>query len=387
MSSSFGTIYRIHTFGESHGPSVGVVIDGCPAGIGLDTDNIRKQLHRRRPGQTRLSSQRKEPDDFSILSGVYEGKTLGTPITIIVHNFDVRSKDYESWGHIYRPSHADYSYDAKYAYRTPQGGGRASVRESIGRVIAGAIAGQILKEELGIETLAWVDAVGDVEAGLLKNPPTDAKVIEDSIVRCPDNKIAEKMITLIDKVRKEGDSVGGIVGIVVRNVPSGLGEPVFHKLEAELARSFLSIPACKGFEVGSGFSGTRMFGSEHNDIFYMPEKQNEDKKGDRSFSQVPVVKTHTNYSGGIQGGISNGMPILARAAFKPTATIFQKQKSITESGQEEELQAKGRHDPCVLPRAVPIIEAMTNLVLLDAYLLQRGKHPQWWVNVIDKRKN
>ena len=388
MSSTFGTLYRIHSFGESHGPGVGVLIDGCPPGIRLDLENIKRQLQRRRPGQSSLSSQRQEKDEFEILSGLYQGKTLGSPIAVLVRNQDVRSKDYEDWAHIYRPSHADYTYHAKYGYRTHEGGGRASARESIARVIAGAIAGQILKEELRIESLAWVDGVGEVEAGLWDQLPRKMEEIEGSIVRCPDEKAAKKMIELIEKVRKAGDSLGGTVGLVVWNVPPGLGEPVFGKLEAKLGQACLSIPACKGFISGNALSGRQQKGSEYNDLFYNPFLEEGDKKAKKKkevqdpsqsnpYAHLPSLSTRTNHSGGIQGGISNGMPIVLQAIFKPTATIFHPQESVNERGESEILQAKGRHDPCVLPRAVPIVEAMANLVLLDAYLIQRAQNPKW----------
>ncbi len=377
MSSSFGKLYRIHSFGESHGPAVGLVIDGCPAGLSLDPARIEKQLRRRRPGQSSFVSQRKEEDQCSILSGLYQGKSLGSPISIVVHNTDLKSKDYESWHDIYRPSHADYSYHAKYAWRTPHGGGRASARESIARVAGGAVAAQILEEELGIQTIAWVDSVGDIKADLLASPPKSQEEVDASALRCPDLQKSKEMIQLIEEVRKAGDSIGGTIGLVVWNAPPGLGEPVFGKLEAELARACLSIPACKGFESGSGFLGTQMKGSTHNDAFFpapSPAKQNKSTK----FSSIASAKTRSNHSGGIQGGISNGMPIQIRLAFKPTASIFHSQESINESGQHVQLKLKGRHDPCVLPRAVPIVEAMVNLVLVDAYLLQRARQPEWY---------
>ncbi len=381
MSSTLGSLYRIHTFGESHGPVIGVVIDGCPPGITLDVNNIRTHLQRRRPGQSRLTSQRQEKDEFEIVSGLYQGKTLGTPIAILVHNADTRAKDYEEWSHIYRPSHADYTYHIKYGHRTPYGGGRASVRETIGRVAAGAIAGQILKQELGVQALAWVDSVGTVEANLYTDPPKTREEVEASLVRCPKKEVSDKMIECIEKTRKQGDSIGGTIGLVIWNVPPGLGEPVFGKLEAELGRACLSISACKAFESGSGFAGTQMHGSTHNDLFYNPDDQETAKTTTKPSSwPLPELKTHTNRSGGIQGGISNGMPILARAAFKPTATIFHAQKSVNEKGQDQTLQPKGRHDPCVLPRAVPIVEAMANLVLMDAYLSQRAINPHWWLH-------
>ena len=387
MSSSFGTLYRIHSFGESHGLGVGVVIEGCPPGITLDLENIKRQLQRRRPGQSPLTSQRKEKDEFEVLSGLYEGKTLGTPLAFLVRNEDVRSKDYDEWAHIYRPSHADYTYHAKYGYRTPHGGGRASVRESVARVIAGALASQILKEELGIQSIAWVESIGEIKAGLCIDPPHRIEEIDKSLVRCPNKERAQEMLALIENVRKEGDSLGGSLGLVVWNVPPGFGEPVFDKLEAKLGQACLSIPACKGFLSGNALSGISKKGSEHNDIFYNPLEQ-EKKKGkeDKSplpanpFEKLAALKTRTNNSGGIQGGISNGMPIVIEALFKPTATIFHPQESVNEKGESEVLQAKGRHDPCVLPRAVPILEAMVNLVLLDAYLMQRAQNPQWYLH-------
>ncbi len=397
FDSSFGHIFKVHTFGESHGPGVGVVIDGCPAGLEVDTTEIQNQLWRRRPGQSSISTQRKEPDEFKILSGIYENKTLGSPLCFYIENQDVRSKDYGEWGHIYRPSHADYTSHIKYGHRTPLGGGRSSVRESVGRVIGGAIAGQILKNELGIETLAWVDAISNIRANLYKTPPINKKDVDASPVRCPDSEVATKMFEYIEDIRKAGDSVGGVIGLVCWNVPPGLGDPVFSKLEAELARAMLSIPACKGFESGSGFEGTLLRGSKHNDSFYNPlNETTEEKEQDKIMSQkeysnaytVPLLKTKSNHSGGIQGGISNGMPILCKLAFKPTATIFHEQESINTKGEREMLKAKGRHDPCVLPRAVPIVEAMANLVLINAYLIQRARNPEWYERFrIHKPKN
>ena len=372
MTSSLGTLYRIHTFGESHGPGVGVVIDGCPAGLVLDVDHIQNWLTRRRPGQSRLSSQRKEKDKFELLSGLYGGKTLGTPIAALVRNTDSRGKDYDQWAQIYRPSHADYTYHAKYGHRTPHGGGRASVRETIGRVIGGSVAAQVLEKELGIQIISWVDSIGSITSKSFSDPPQSHSQVDASLVRCPDPKASVQMIQLIDEVRKEGDSIGGTIGLAVYNVPPGLGEPVFEKLEAELAKACLSISACKGFESGSGKEATKMKGSEHNDPFYTENGQNEQ-------NIPPNVKTRTNHSGGIQGGITNGMPILIRASFKPTATIFKPQESVEESGKNVTLKASGRHDPCVLPRAVPIVEAMVALVLMDSYLMQRARNPEWWL--------
>ncbi len=381
MSSVSGVLFKISTFGESHGPGVGVVIDGCPAGVPLDLAAIQKQLTRRRPGQNLLSTPRKELDEFEILSGLYQGRTLGTPLTFLVRNTDNKSVDYDRWSQIYRPSHADYTYHIKYGYRTPHGGGRASVRETIGRVAAGAVAEQILRHQLGIETIAWVDSVADIEANLFENPPASREAVDASLVRCPDPDASARMQQLIEEVKKDGDSVGGIMGVIVRGVPPGLGEPVFDKLEAELAKACLSIPACKGFESGSGFAGTRLRGSQHNDLFYNENYQPSRKPADTApptpFETIPDLKTRTNHSGGIQGGISNGMPILMRLAFKPVATIKKFQETVTEWGEATELRAGGRHDPCVLPRAAPIVEAVVNLVLMDAYLRQRARNPEW----------
>ena len=386
MSSHNGSIFQISTFGESHGPGVGVVIDGCPAGIALDLPAIQHELTRRRPGQSRLTTQRREADEFEILSGYFEGRTLGTPLAMLVRNTDMRSKDYDAWSQVYRPSHADYTYHIKYGYRTPHGGGRASVRETIGRVAAGAVADQILKKDLGLRTVAWVDSVGEIESDVFLNPPRDRTGVDANEVRCPDAQAAARMIDLIEQVRKEGDSVGGTIGVIVHNVPPGLGDPVFDKLEADLAKACLSIPACKGFESGSGFAGTRMRGSSHNDLFEpvhdpLPEAR---RRMPIAFNDVPDVRTPTNRSGGIQGGISNGMPIVLRLAFKPTATIHRHQQSVNEFGEAAEIRPGGRHDPCVLPRAVPIVEAVVNLVLVDAYLRQRAINPDWWLRFVKK---
>lgn len=373
MSSISGTLFRISTFGESHGPAVGVVVDGCPAGIAFDSARVQAALARRRPGQSHLTTARQEPDEFELLSGVYEGRTLGTPIAMMVRNQDMRSQDYGGFSDVYRPSHADFTYHAKYGYRTPHGGGRASVRETIARVAAGAVAEYILEQELGISTLAWVDSIGKIDSGSMNNPPSAREQMEANLVRCPNVEAAAQMVAAIEDARSRKDSLGGTIGVIVRNVPPGLGDPVFDRLEADLAKAALSIPACKGFESGSGFAGTRLFGSEHNDAFVPAE-------GSRSSIDMPapVLSTRTNNSGGIQGGISNGMPILCRLAFKPTATISQEQETVNEAGQPVMLAAKGRHDPCVLPRAVPIVEAVFNLVLVDAYLRQRAQQPQWW---------
>jgi chorismate synthase len=355
MGSSFGVLFRITTFGESHGPGLGVVVDGCPAQLALDLAAIQHELDRRRPGQSRLVSQRKEDDKVEILSGVLDGVTLGTPIAMLIRNADARSKDYEGIARAYRPSHADYTYDAKYGIRAIAGGGRASARETAGRVAAGAIAQQLLARE-GISIIAWVDEVSGIKASV-----DPASVTRDAVdtndIRCPDAAIAQDMIERVERARKDGDSVGGVVRVVAHGVPAGWGEPVFDKLEADLGKAMLSIPAVKGVENGSGFAGTLLTGSEHNDLFY--------KRGDGA------IGTRTNHSGGIQGGISNGEPITLRIAFKPTATIMRAQDTVDPDGNAAVLEPKGRHDPCVLPRAVPIVEAMMALVLADHMLRQR----------------
>ena len=357
MANTFGKMFRITTWGESHGDAVGVVVDGCPPLIEIDIADIQKELARRRPGQSRITTQRRESDEAQILSGVFEGKTLGTPISIGVWNADQRSKDYEHMRTKFRPSHADYTYQAKYGIRNWKGGGRASARETIGRVAAGAIAKKILAQEFGVEIVGYVKQVSDMVADV--DPETVAMAdVESTIVRCPDPDIAERMIERIDEARKAGDTLGGVVEAVARNVPPGLGEPVFDKLEAELGRGVLSLPACKGFEVGSGFGGITMTGSTHNDPFY---------------NEAGRIRTRTNYSGGIQGGISNGESIVIRAAFKPVATIMMPQETVDEDGNPTELSGRGRHDPCVLPRAVPMVEAMMALVLVDHALRQRGQ--------------
>ena len=345
----FGSIFRVTTFGESHGHSIGGVIDGCPAGVRLDLNIIQKDLNRRRPGQSVIVTQRKEPDKVTFFSGIFEGKTTGTPIGFAIHNTDQKSKDYSHIQDNYRPSHADYVYDEKYGFRDYRGGGRSSARETASRVVAGGIAKQFLSP---ITIDAYVSAVGSLK---LKTNPSevDLSKIEENIVRCPDPKMASEMEDLIKKIRKNGDTVGGIITCVIKNVPAGLGEPVFNKLHAELGKAMLSINAVKGFEYGSGFEGTQKKGSEHNDLF----------NSDGS--------TKTNYSGGIQGGISNGMDIYFNVAFKPVATIMQNQPTINSKGEEVQMQGKGRHDPCVVPRAVPIVEAMAALVLADFTLIKR----------------
>lgn len=356
MSSSFGTIFRIHTFGESHGGAVGVVIDGCPPRIPITEEEIQRDLDRRRPGQSKITTARGELDQCEIVSGVFEGQTLGTPICIIVRNKDARASDYEPFKDVYRPSHADYTYDAKFGIRNWKGGGRASARETIGRVAGGVIAKKILALRHGVEIVAWVSRVADIEADIDPGKVT-LDDVESNIARCPDAKIAERMIDFISKIKSEGDSVGGTVDCVARNVPAGLGEPVFDKLEADLAKAMLSLPASKAFEVGSGVEGTYMRGSDHNDPFF--------NKGGR-------IATRTNRSGGIQGGISNGEPIILRIGFKPVATILRAQQTVNNRAEEVELMPRGRHDPCVLPRAVPMVEAMMALVLCDHLLRQEA---------------
>ena len=357
MSSTFGQIFRIHTFGESHGGGVGVVIDGCPPRIPVSLENIQRELNRRRPGQSEIVTPRNEADAAEILSGLDNGLTLGTPISIIVRNKDQRPGSYDEMAVKYRPSHADYTYDAKYGIRAPSGGGRASARETIGRVAAAAVAKQVLDTlHPGIEILAWVKSIQELNATV--DPETvSSETIESNIVRTGDPAMAETMIERIKKIRADGNSVGGVIECVIRNCPPGLGEPIFDKLEAELAKAMLSIPATKGFEIGSGFQGTLLTGSEHNDPFRMVDGK---------------VRTTSNRSGGVQGGISNGENILFRVAFKPTATIMTSQETVTSAGENTELAGKGRHDACVLPRAVPIVEAMATLVLTDHLLRQKS---------------
>ena len=358
MGSTFGHLFRITTFGESHGGGVGVIIDGCPPRLEISAQEIQFELDRRRPGQSKITTPRKEADTCEILSGVFEGKTLGTPIAILVRNNNIRPEDYDEMARKYRPSHADATYDAKYGLRNWQGGGRSSARETIGRVAAGAIAKKILHQVAGVEVIAYVKRIKDLEAVVDSDTVTVADV-EANIVRCPDDEIAPTMISLIEQTGRDGNSIGGVVECVVRNVPKGLGEPVFDKLEADLAKAVMSLPASKGFEIGSGFDGTLLTGFEHNDEFYI------DENGD--------IRTVTNRSGGIQGGISNGENIIIRVAFKPTATIRKEQKTVTKEGEETVLAGKGRHDPCVLPRAVPMVDAMVALVLCDHLLRHYGQ--------------
>jgi chorismate synthase len=357
MSSSFGRVFRIHTFGESHGGGVGVIIDGCPPRIPVALEDIQRELDRRRPGQSEIVTPRKEPDTAEILSGLHDGQTLGTPIAIIVRNLDQRPSAYEEMAVKYRPSHADFTYDAKYGIRAPSGGGRASARETIGRVAAAAVARRVLDTlHTGNEVLAWVKSIQELNATVDPESVT-AAIIESNMVRTGDPAMVATMIERIKAVRADGNSVGGVVECVIRGCPPGLGEPIFDKLEADLAKAMLSLPATKGFEIGSGFAGTLLTGREHNDAFRMEEGR---------------VRTLTNRSGGVQGGISNGEHIVFRVAFKPTATIMSNQQTVTSAGEETELQGRGRHDACVLPRAVPIVEAMATLVLTDHLLRQRA---------------
>lgn len=354
MGNSFGRIFRISTFGESHGKGLGVVIDGCPAGLEIDEEFIRQEMQRRKPGQSKITTQRKEEDEFQILSGVFEGKSTGTPIGIVIMNTDQKSKDYSHIADKFRPSHADYTYFEKYGIRDYRGGGRSSARETAARVAAGAIAKMMLRH-FGISVQAYVSQVGDLRLDKTYQE-LNLEHTEENIVRCPDGEMAEQMIAYIDEVRKSRDTVGGIVSCVAKGVPPGLGEPVFDRLHAEIGKAMLSINAVKGFEYGSGFEGVKMRGSDHNDAFY--------REGDQ-------VKTKTNHSGGIQGGISNGQDIYFNVAFKPVATIMQDQESVNELGESVTVSGKGRHDPCVVPRAVPIVEAMCALVLADYLLISR----------------
>ena len=355
MGNSFGRIFRISTFGESHGKALGVIIDGCPAGLSIDESFIQNELRRRKPGQSKITTQRKEEDEVEILSGVFEGKTTGTPISMLIRNTDQKSKDYTHIAESFRPSHADYTYSQKYGNRDYRGGGRSSARETAARVAAGAIAKLLLKH-YGISVQAYVSQAGEVKVSK-PYQELDLSLTESNIIRCPDPEVAEQMIAHIDQIRKDRDTIGGIVTCVAMGVPAGLGEPVFDRLHAELGKAMLSINAVKGFEYGSGFKGIEMRGSQHNDAFY--------QEGEK-------VRTRTNHSGGIQGGISNGEDIYFNVAFKPVATIMQDQESINESGDAVTVSGKGRHDPCVVPRAVPIVEAMAALVLADYLLLNRS---------------
>jgi chorismate synthase len=356
VGNTIGHLFRVTTWGESHGGGVGVVVDGCPPLLEIDESEIQAELDRRSPGRSRLASQRRERDRVRILSGVFEGKTIGTPILLLVENEDARPEEYEELRDVYRPSHADFTYEAKYGIRDWQGGGRASARETVGRVAAGALARKILRKECGAEIVAYVRSVHAIEADIDPERVRSA-VVEKSPVRCPDARASRRIAELVRRVKKEGDSVGGVIECLARRVPAGLGEPVFDKLDADLAKAFLSIPATKGFEIGSGFSAARLRGSEHNDPFTVREGR---------------VRTETNRSGGVQGGITNGETIVARVAFKPTATIALMQDTVSRDGKITRIRGRGRHDPCVLPRAVPIVEAMMALVLADHYLRQKA---------------
>ncbi len=358
MGSSFGTLFRITTFGESHGGAVGVVVDGCPPRIALPVERIQAELDRRRPGTSKLASTRKEADRVRIASGVQDGRTLGTPIALWVENEDADPKAYEELRHTYRPSHADFTWDARYGIRAATGGGRASARETAARVAAGAVARCVLDALGAVSIVAWVDEVHGDRATV--DPATVAReAVEANEVRCPDPEAAARFEARILAARKAGDTVGGVVRCVARGVPAGLGDPVFDKLDADLAKAMLSLPAAKGFEVGSGFSGTRLTGREHNDPFVPDERLG--------------IATSANRSGGIQGGISNGMPIELSVAFKPVATVFHEQPTVDDAGRPTTVRPRGRHDPCVLPRAVPIVEAMVALVLADHWLRWRGQ--------------
>ncbi|MFD2568246.1 chorismate synthase [Pseudotenacibaculum haliotis] len=349
--NTFGNLLKLTTFGESHGAAIGGIIDGFPAGVSIDLEAIQKELDRRKPGQSKIVTQRKEPDTVEFLSGIFEGKTTGTSIGFVIRNTNQKSKDYSHNTNVYRPSHADYTYDKKYGIRDHRGGGRSSARETANWVVAGALAKQFISQ---ISINAFTSSVGEIEMNK-DYSQLDFSKTESNIVRCPDEEMAEQMIDKIKEIRKQGDTIGGTITCVAQNIPVGLGEPIFHKLHADLGKAMLSLNAVKGFEFGSGFEGTKMMGSQHNDIF------NEDGS------------TQTNLSGGIQGGISNGMDIYFRVAFKPVATIMQNQATIDSEGNATEIMGKGRHDPCVVPRAVPVVEALTALVLADFYLLNRTR--------------
>ncbi len=363
LGSVFGGLFQVTTFGESHGGAVGAVVDGCPPRLALSVEDIQRELDRRRPGTSRITTPRQEADQVDILSGVLDGRTLGTPIGLLVRNQDARSHDYEELSRVYRPSHADYTYQAKYGIRASSGGGRASARETIGRVAAGAIARKLLAERYGVQIVAWVSRIHELAVELAPAEVTAEQVetLPDGSpnhVRCPDPQMSARMFAAIDQARVAGDSLGGWVRCVARGVPAGWGEPVFDRLEADLAKAMLSLPASKGFEIGSGFAGSCLTGSQHNDPFYLADGR---------------VRTRTNHSGGVQGGISNGEDIVFQVAFKPTATIRCEQETVTVTGEPTRLSARGRHDPCVVPRAVPIVEAMAALVLCDHALRQAAQ--------------
>lgn len=357
--NTFGQLFRVTTFGESHSGVVGCVVDGCPPNLNISIEDIQKDLDRRRPGQSKITSLRKEEDKIKILSGVFEGKTTGTPIMLMAENKDSRPDDYKVLRTLFRPGHADLTFQKKCGIRDWRGGGRASARETLARVAAGAIAKKFLKEKINIEFIAYVEQVGNIKTNIDFNKVMFRQV-ESNIVRCPDERIAKKMIKLIEKINNEGDSIGGVIRGIIKNVPIGLGEPVFDKLSADLGKAMLSIPAVKGFEIGSGFKGVKMRGSEHNDEFFV------DSQG--------KIRTRTNNSGGILGGISNGETIHFRVAFKPVSTIGKKQRTVDVNKNEVEFTASGRHDPCVLPRAIPIVEAMAAIVIMDHYLRHKAQN-------------
>jgi chorismate synthase len=354
---SIGKLFKITNWGESHGKGIGVVIVGCPPLVELSVNDIQKDLNRRKPGQSKITTQRKEDDKVEIMSGVYNGKTTGTPISLIIFNKDQKSNDYNELQTIYRPSHADFTYEKKYGIRDPNGGGRTSARMTAGNVAGGAIAKKILKEKFNTEIVAFVKSIKNIETNIDPNLVKPI-AIKSNIVRCPDKKIANDMIKLIEQTKQQGDSLGGVIECIIKNVPLGFGEPIFDKIDADLAKAMLSINATKGFEIGSGFSGTKLIGSVHNDTFVVKNNK---------------IVTKTNNSGGVQGGITNGMPIIFRVAFKPTSTIAKKQNTVDKNNKQIKLEVKGRHDPCVLPRAVPIVEAMAAIVLCDHYLRHRAQ--------------
>ena len=357
--NTLGQLFRITTFGESHGGAVGAVIDGCPPGIAISEEEIQKDMNRRKPGQSAITSPRKEEDTINILSGVYEGKTTGTPILLLAYNKDMRPEDYEQMKNLYRPGHADFTYTVKYGRRDFRGSGRASARETLARVAAGAIAKKYLQEKCGVEVISYVEQVGDIKTDIDYHA-VSSTAIESNVIRCPDPQTATAMIALVEKVKAEGDSIGGVIKGIIKNVPRGLGEPVFDKLSADLGKAMLSINAVKGFEIGSGFEGVKMRGSEHNDEFFT------DSEGQ--------IHTKSNHAGGTLGGISNGEDIYFRVAFKPVSTIRKKLQTVDMDGRASVIEAKGRHDPCVLPRAVPIVDAMSALVIMDHYLRHKAQN-------------
>lgn len=354
MNNSFGSIFKITSFGESHGPGVGVIIDGCPAGLNIDSTKIQLDLDRRKPGQSAITTSRKEDDEFEFLSGIFEGKSTGAPITIFISNKDAKSKDYSHLADKYRPSHADFTYQQKYGIRDYRGGGRASARITAGWVAAGAIAKQFIGQK-GVTSRAYVSQVGEIKVTRLYHGQ-EITIAEENEIRCPEAEVADSMIAFIKDIKQDGDTIGGIITGVISGVPTGLGEPVFNKLHAQLGKAMLSINAVKGFEYGSGFEGVKQKGSEHNDIIE---------------NTIEGIRTKTNFSGGIQGGISNGEEIYFRVAFKPVATIMKPQETIDEKGDKVEVEGRGRHDPCVVPRAVPIVEALAALVIADFVLMQQ----------------